>query len=53
MTWLIIQVWSMPKTELSFCDLFDWVLSEMKTRHNNDIIECLGGIYTENNIELL
>ena len=34
-------------------DLSDYVRSMMKTRQDNDMVDCIGAIYAENKIKLL
>ena len=43
----------MRKSKLNFRGLFDRVHYVMKTRQDNDVIDCMGSLYTENNTELL
>ena len=50
--WLIVQVRSTLKTILNYCDWLDKLLFVMKTRHDNDMIDRTGAVYTENDIEL-
>ena len=49
---LILQMWSTPKTKLSYCDQLDCVRFVMKARQDNDLIDHLGMFYTKNDIEL-
>ena len=42
----------MPKMKLSCCDRSDQVQSKKKTRQDNDMINHIGLVYAENDIEL-
>ena len=42
----------MPKLKLNYRDLFEQVQFVMKTRQDNDVTNCTGAVYTENEIEL-
>lgn len=50
---LIIHVWSTSKVKLNYRDLLDLVLTVTKTNQDNDVIDCIGAVCTENEIELL
>ena len=50
--WPIVEVRSTLKMKLSFHDLLDWVRSMIKTRQDNNVTNCLGALYAENEIEL-
>ena len=52
MMWLIIQVQSMMKTMLNFCDWLDWVLIVMKTRYDNYMTNRTDVVHIENETEL-
>ena len=45
-------MWSTPKTILNCRDWLYWMWYIMKTRKNNDMIDCIGVVYTKNKIEL-
>ena len=49
----MVRVWSMPKTKLSCRDRLDHVRPMTKTRQDNDVIDHIGLVYTEIEIELL
>ena len=53
MTQLSEQVWSIPKSELSYHDRLNSVQLMTKTRQVNDIIDRIGALCTKNEIELL
>ena len=38
--------------KLNYQDLFDWVQSMTKTRHDNDMTYCIGMVYVETETEL-
>lgn len=42
----------MSKLKLNYRDLFDLVRSMMKTRKDNNVIDRIGIVYAENDIEL-
>lgn len=52
-TWSIVYVWYMLKMTLSIHDQSDRVQSVMKTRHDNDVIDCIGQVYAKTKIRLL
>ena len=39
--------------KLNYHDWLDWVRSMTKTRQDNDLTDCIGVVYTKNEIELL
>ena len=47
MTWLNGQVRSTPKTILNYRDWLDRVSYMIKTRQDNDVIDCIGLVYTK------
>lgn len=49
---MILYVWFMSKLKLNYRDLFDLVRSMMKTRKDNNVIDRIGTVYAENDIEL-
>lgn len=51
--WSFFQMWFTPKMKLSCCNQSDQVWSIMKTRQVNDMIDHIGAINTENDIEIL
>ena len=53
MMWSIKQVWSTPKTKLSYRDRLDRVSFVMKTKQENDVIDRIGAVYAKNDNELL
>ena len=51
--WSIVQVRSMQKMILNYRDLSDLVWCVMKTKQDNDMIDHIGVVYTENKTKLL
>ena len=51
-TWLIIQVQYIMKMKLNCHDRLDQVRPVIKTRQDNDMIDCTSAVYKENNIIL-
>ena len=49
--WLIVVVQSRSRMKLNYKDLSDKVSYMMKTRQENDITDCTGAVYAENDIE--
>ena len=50
--WLIVQVCSMPRTKLNCYDQSNEVRSMMKTRHDNNVTDCIGSVYAKIGIKL-
>lgn len=50
---MIVQLWSTPKTKLSSFDESDQVRSVMKTKHDNNVIDSIGVVYTKTETELV
>ena len=52
MTWLIVQVQSMPKRKLSYRDqpTLGVVCDKKKKRQHNDVIKGIGVVYIKNDI---
>lgn len=51
MTWLIVQVQSMPKKKLSYRDQPTLgVVCDIKKRQHNDVIKGIGVVYIKNDI---
>ena len=46
--WPIVLVRFMPKTKLNRCDRSGSMQSMMKTTQDNDVINRMGKVYTEN-----
>ena len=53
MTWPIVKVWSTPKTILNCHNLSGLLQFVMKTRQNNDMIDCIGVVYAKTKTKLL
>ena len=43
----------MKKMKLNYCDWSDQVWYVMKTKQDNDMIDCIGAVYNGNDIEQL
>lgn len=52
MMWPNRQMWYTSKMILNCYDRSDQVLFVMKTKHNNDVIDCTDMVYAKNDIEL-
>ena len=50
--WLIMQVWSLQNMIPNHQEWLDSVLSMMKTRKNNDVINRIGQLFAENKTEV-
>ena len=50
--WLIMQVWSPQNMIPNHQEWLDSVLSMMKTRKNNDVINRIGQLFVENKTEV-
>ena len=47
MMWLIVYMWTTPKTKLSYPDRLDLVRSLMKTKQNNKMIDHTSAVYAK------
>ena len=50
---LIVQMRSMPKMKLFYCDRSNRVWSAMKTRQDNDVINPIGLVYIKTKTKIL
>ena len=50
--WLIVHIWSTPKTKLSYRDWSDRVRFVIKTKLNNDVIDSTDLVNIETKTEL-
>ena len=53
MMWLIIQVLSTQNSERNLHDWLDRMWPVIKSREDNDVIDCIGLLYVKNETELL
>ena len=53
MTWLIVSMWSTPKSKWTFKSYRIGCGYVTKTRQNNDTTNRIGAVYTENEIKML
>ena len=48
----MVQMWSTMKMKLNYHFRSNWVQFMAKTRHDNDVTNCMGAVYAENDTKL-